>query len=160
MNYVLVKDRVWGKGARQRVFPMTLALRLVAFSETLILVLSGLVSYFHFIGIDNPHFSYYGIGIGALTVVVIASFFQMGFYEFGSMQNPSRHIFKMLGALWIVFLIFLSLAFAFKVTGQISRMWVFSWFLSSALLLCLERNMTRSLFRRLAKEGKLSRRMI
>lgn len=160
MNYALVKDRILDSRTRTRVFPMTLALRVLALGEAVMLTGTGLILYWVYVGFDLGHFYLYGSVTVALSAIVITAFFQSGLYEFGVVSKPSRHLYKMLGIVGMVFLVFLSLAFAFKVSGQVSRVWVFSWFLTSIFFICFERKFVKSLFYKLAQTGQLSRRII
>jgi Undecaprenyl-phosphate glucose phosphotransferase len=132
----------------------------MALVELLILMGTSLILLNSRLGLDFESFSLYGYSALGLSFVAIIAFYQMGFYEFGAVSDLSRSNCKIVGVLSIIFLLFLSLLFALKVSEQISRFWVFSWFLSSALLICLERHLSRRLFNRLAQTGQLSRRII
>ena len=139
---------------------MSLALRFLALGEVFMLAGAGLLIYWAYLGFDLVNFHLYGSVTVILSAVVVTAFFHSGLYEFGAVSKPSRHYYKMLGIIGVVFLLFLSLAFAFKVSEQVSRVWVFSWFLGSTALIYLERHLVKSLFFKLAQTGQLSRRII
>ena len=160
MDTTLPKDGILDNRIKTRIFPLSLALRLLALGEALMLTGTGLLIYWIYVGFDFSHLYLYGSVTVALTAVVVTAFFQSGFYEFDAVSKPSRHIYKMLGIIGVVFLVFLSLAFALKVSGQISRVWVFSWFLATSFLICVERYLIKSLFYKMAQTGQLSRRII
>ncbi len=160
MDTTLAKDGILDNRIKTRIFPLSLALRLLALGEALMLTGTGLLIYWIYVGFDFSHLYLYGSVTVALTAVVVTAFFQSGFYEFDAVSKPSRHIYKMLGIIGVVFLVFLSLAFALKVSGQISRVWVFSWFLATSFLICVERSLIKSLFYKMAQTGQLSRRII
>jgi Undecaprenyl-phosphate glucose phosphotransferase len=160
VNSTLAKQQLLNSHIKTRVFPLNLALRLLALGEALILIGTGLLFYWTYVGFDVPTFRSYGLVTLALTVVVVAAFFQSGYYEFDIVSKPSAYIFKILGSFWVVFLVFLSLAFALKVSDQISRVWVFSWFITNSLFLYIERYLIKSLFYKMAQTGRISRRII
>ena len=139
---------------------MSLALRFLSLIETLILAGSGLLIYWLYVDLDLNNFFLYGSVTVVLCAVVVSAFFQSGFYKFDVVSKPHLHIYKMLGIIGLVFLVFVSLAFAFKVSEDFSRVWVFSWFLIASLLIIIERNIIKSLFYKMAKTGQLSRRII
>ncbi len=156
----IAKERILDNRVKTRIFPLSLALRFLALGEALMLTGTGLLIYCIYVGFDFSHLYLYGSVTVALTAIVVMAFFQSGFYEFDAVSKPSRHIYKMLGIIGVVFLVFLSLAFALKVSGQISRVWVFSWFLATSFLICVERSLIKSLFYKMAQTGQLSRRII
>lgn len=162
MNTTLTKDQILNsnKRVRARIFPMSLALRFLSLGEALLLTITGLLIYLAYTDFDIGHFYLYGSVTVALSAVVVTAFFHSGFYEFDAVSKPSLHIYKMLGIMGVVFLVFLSVAFAFKVSEQISRVWVFSWFMATSLLICVERNLVKLLFYKMAQTGQLSRRIV
>jgi Undecaprenyl-phosphate glucose phosphotransferase len=160
VNSTIAKNRILDKRIKIRILPMSLALRFLALSETLILAGTGMLIYWIYVGFEFSSFYFYSSVTVALSIVVVTAFFESGYYEFEAVSKPTRHIFKMLGIIGLVFLVFLSLAFAFKVSGQVSRVWVFSWFLVSSFLICVGRGLTKSLFYKMAQTGQLSRRIV
>lgn len=160
MNYVLAKNRSLNLRGETRIFPITWVLGIVALVEALILTGTGLLIYWIYLGNNIVQLPLYSLTIAALSVVVVGTFYQSGFYQFETVSKPSRYIYKILALLGLIFLIFLSTTFALKISEHFSRVWVFSWFLSSTLLICLERNLIKPLFYRFAQSGQLSRRMI
>ena len=91
---------------------------------------------------------------------MVLAFYQAGLYDVGSMCSPLGQIHKVVGILVVTLLSYLALAFALKVSGQFSRVWFFSWFLSSAFLIFLERELWRFLFARWGRTGRLSRKIV
>jgi Undecaprenyl-phosphate glucose phosphotransferase len=160
VNTTVAKNRILDNRIKPRILPMSLALRFLALIETLILAGTGLLIYWIYVGFEFSSFYFYSSVTVALSIVVVTAFFESGYYEFEAVSKPSCNIFKMLGIIGLVFLVFLSLAFAFKISGQISRVWVFSWFLIASFLICVERGLTKSLFYKMAQTGKLSRRIV
>ena len=137
-----------------------MALRFLALGEALLLTSSGFLIYLAYVGFDSSDFHLYGLVTLALSTSVVTIYFQSDLYEFDVVSKPSSHIYKILVIIGIVFLVFLSLAFALKISEQISRVWVFSWFLVASFLICIERYLIKSLFYKMAKTGQISRRII
>ena len=160
MNSTLAKNRILDSRINTRIFPLNLALRFLALGEALILSGTGFLIYWLYVGIDALTLYRYGLVILTLTSFVITAFFHLGFYEFEPVSKPSRHTHKIIGTIGLTFLVFLSLAFALKISDQISRVWVFSWFLTTVILIYIERNLVKSIFYQMAKRGQLSRRII
>ena len=160
MNLAVTKELKLKNHLKNQVFPMSLALRFLALIETLILAGSGLLIYWLYVDLDLNNLFLYGSVTVVLCAVVVSAFFQSGFYKFDVVSKPHLHIYKMLGIIGLVFLVFVSLAFAFKVSEDFSRVWVFSWFLIASLFIIIERNIIKSLFYKMAKTGQLSRRII
>ena len=160
VNTTLTREQILKTRVKTRVFPLNLSLRLLALGEFLILTGTGFLIYWAYVGFDTSTFQNYGLVTLSLSTVLIATYFQSGYYEFDVVSKPSAYIFKMLGALWVVFLVFISLAFAFKFSSQISRVWVFSWLLTNSFLICFERYLVRSLFYKIAQTGRISRRIV
>jgi len=159
MNTLTI-NRTLDKPIKTKVFPINLALRSLALTEALALAGTGLVIYWAYLGFDVSNFHHYGFMTLVLTVLLVTMFFQLGFYKFEVVSKPSRHIYKILGTIGVVFLVCLSLAFALKMSEQISRVWFFSWFVASYFFIYIERNLIKSLFYKMAQTGQLSRRII
>jgi Undecaprenyl-phosphate glucose phosphotransferase len=160
VNLAVTKELKIKNQQDNQIFPITLALRLLALCESIMLIGSGICIYWLYVNLGLSNFLLYGSVTVAICAVVISAFFQSGFYKFDVVSKPHLHIYKMLGIIGLVFLVFVSLAFAFKVSEDFSRVWVFSWFLVSSLLIIIERNIVKSLFYKMARTGRLSRRII
>ncbi len=133
---------------------------LVAFVDGLILLATGGTIYFYYIGWGNPTFWFYALGLVGCSTIVVAAFNQAGLYGIGLLCNPKDSLYKIFQILGITFLVFLAVAFALKISEQFSRVWVFSWFLSSFLLLVMERNIFCQFLGRWADAGWFSRKII
>lgn len=156
----LAKNRILDKQIKTQIVPLSMALRLLALGEALMLTGAGLLFYFTYVGFDFSHFYLYCSVTVFLSAIIVTAFFHSGFYEFDVILKPSSHIYKILGTIGIVFLVLLSLAFALKISAQISRVWVFSWFVTSYFIIYIERNLIKSLVHKMAQTGQLSRRLI
>lgn len=93
------------------------------------------------------------------SLAVVAAFYEKELYSFNSICNPVGQIQAILKVVTLAFLSFLALAFAFKVSDDLSRVWVFSWYGAAVFLILIERSLCRVLFFNWAKEGLFSRKI-
>ena len=141
-------------------FSLNWASGLIALSEILILLAAGETICIYRFGWVAAGSWQYVSAVFALSTTVVLAFYQAGLYDVGSICNPMGKIHKILGILLVTFLSFLALAFALKISSQFSRVWVFSWFLSSVTLIFLERELWRFFFGQWARTGRLSRKIV
>jgi len=141
-------------------YSLNVASGLVALADEFILLATGGAIYWYYLGGGGASFGFYTFPIIALSIAVVAAFNYARLYDVDSICNPLGHFPKALGILAVTFLVFLTLAFALKVSAEFSRVWVFSWFLSSASLIFLGRILGHSLFLRWARAGRFSRKMV
>lgn len=140
-------------------FSLNIGSGLVAFFDGVTLVGTGVFIYLFYVGWHFPILDEYSLAIVLVTAVVILIFFQADLYRFSSICNPISHFQKILGIWALAFMVFLAIGFAFKISDQFSRVWCFSWFLSSAFLICLERYFLAFLIRRWASAGRFTQRI-
>jgi len=140
-------------------YSLNVASGLVALAEGFILLATGSAIYWYYLGGD-ANFDLYTLAIITPSIAVVAAFYQARLYDVDSICNPFGHFPKALGILAVTFLVFLALAFALKISTEFSRVWVFSWFLSSASLIFLGRLLSRSLLWQWARAGRLSRKIV
>ena len=132
---------------------------LVALSDALVLLASGAVIYWYYSGVGTSSPENYTLATVLASLVVVGVFHQAGLYRIASLCNPRGNFHKVLGIWTITFLVFLAIGFALKISEQFSRVWCFSWFLSSALLICIERYVFSFLVKRWMRDGRFSQRI-
>ena len=81
-------------------------------------------------------------------------------YDFRTIMNPLRSAATIVAVCGLVFMVLLALAFAFKISSAISRLWAFSWMLSLVLLILTFRAIAATVTRRLAEAGRIGRRIM
>jgi hypothetical protein len=81
-------------------------------------------------------------------------------YDFRTIMNPLRSAATIVAVCGLVFMVLLALAFAFKISSAISRLWAFSWMLSLVLLILTFRAIAGTVTRRLAEAGRIGRRIM
>ena len=153
------KKQVLRQSIECKSYSLNWASGLIALSETLILLGIGGAICLFYLGWESAGNWFYVLAIIALSLGVILAFYHAGLYDIDSISNPLGQIHKILGILVVTFLSFLALAFALKISSQFSRVWVFSWFLSSAFLIFVERELWRCLLGRWASTGRLSQKI-
>ncbi len=141
-------------------YSLNMASGLAVLADLLALLVTGGAIYLYYLGGDGASQELYIFAILAPSITVVAIFHQARLYDVESICNPMGQIPKILGILAVTFLVFLALAFALKVSTELSRVWVFSWFLSSAFLICLVKILGHFIFLRWARAGQLSRKIV
>jgi Undecaprenyl-phosphate glucose phosphotransferase len=152
-------EKVLLSESREKVFSKELVSSLATFLDFLNLLVSGFFIYWYYVGWDNASLYYYSFGIISLSTVVVFTFHKVGLYEITSFFNPKAYFLKILGVLITTLVLFLSLAFALKISDQFSRVWVFSWFIISFPLIVSGREIFSYLFRQFVKTGKITRKI-
>jgi hypothetical protein len=127
--------------AERKSYSMNMASSLVAVSDALILLATGFLICWYYVGMDSPTFGYYPLAIVLVTIPVILTFSKANIYSISTIFNPGIHIHKILGIWAFIFMVFLAISFSLKVSEQFSRVWCFSWFFSSAFLALSKRNL-------------------
>ena len=141
-------------------YSLGLASGVVALADELILLITGSAIYSYYIGWgSSPHW-FYTLAIIVISISVIASINQARLYEVDSICSPNGEFHKVLGRLSVTFLIFIAVAFALKISDDFSRLCAFSWFLSSAFLICLARVFFQYTLLRLARGGCVTRNIV
>jgi Undecaprenyl-phosphate glucose phosphotransferase len=154
------KKQVLTQSIERKSYSLNWASGLIALSETLILLgVGGAICLFYNGWVATANW-FYILAIIAPSLGVVLAFYHAGLYDINSISNPLGQIHKILGILVVTFLSFLAIAFALKVSSQFSRVWFFSWFLSSAFLIFVERELWRLLLGRWASTGRLSRKIV
>lgn len=154
-------DHQFLSGAAEcKSYSLNMASGLVALADEVVLLATGGAIYWFYIVGGGASSGFYIFAIIAPSITVVAAVNQARLYDVDSICNPLGHFPKVLGILALTFLVFLTLAFALKVSAEFSRVWVFSWFLSSASLIFLERILGHYLFWRCARTGQLSRKIV
>lgn len=143
-------------------YSLNMASGLVGVVDLLILLASGVAiySYYVAVGWDHINSGLYILAMIIPSLATVAAFKQAGLYDVGAICNPINQLHKIIGILALIFLLFLALAFALKISDVFSRVWTFSWFISSAVLLCVTRTLWQVPLGRWAESGQIARRIV
>jgi Undecaprenyl-phosphate glucose phosphotransferase len=109
--------------------------------------------------IDGFNWDYIAAILG-MTATAVVCFQAADIYEVQVFRGTLRQMTRMISAWSFVFLLFIGASFLAKLGGEISRLWLSSFFFVGLAGLIAERLILRSLVRRWAREGRLDRRTI
>ncbi len=129
--------------------------------DAALILLPGLVIYILYVYPDEPHTgSQYLVTILAATILAGMIFHRLGVYWGGFLFTRGLRIDRMLMALVAAFALLLSVAFALKISDFYSRVWLVSWFISSAVALSAARLTFGHRIARLAQRGRFANRTV
>ena len=106
--------------------------------DLLMLFLPAVMIYSLYVGWDVLSSAYLAIAWAA-SIVTVTIFYLADLYRLDAIARPARHLRSILMILSLVFLVFIAFLFALKQSAMLSRVWVFSWFLSSTSFVILGR---------------------
>jgi Undecaprenyl-phosphate glucose phosphotransferase len=130
---------------------------LIALSDGLLIFITGLCLYLIYPGWAAGLTSNY---LGATLISVcftLLVFYFARLYEINPRSQHNRLIRKLIVVYTITFLVLISFTFALKNAHDYSRIWAFSWYLSSLLLITQERYLFNRLIGKLSSNGRLTR---
>jgi Undecaprenyl-phosphate glucose phosphotransferase len=128
--------------------------------DIMFLSVSSLVVWSLYIGIEAPTTIDRYVAATALgTSLAVVIQYLNGQYMQSRLVSLKRQVPRML--LWwgVTLTLMVQLAFALKVTEQFSRVWLFSWFFSGAVLMILSRIATARLLEKFAAAGYVGERI-
>ena len=118
---------------------------------------TGLVIYLLYVDWGGERLPLYLSMMALSTFFTLTAFYFAGMYDFEPAAPPPRQTMKILVLCTFAFLTMAALIFALKVSGEISRVWAFSWFFSAILLIGLERRAIHVLVRKWPGAGQFAR---
>ena len=133
--------------------------QLVGVGDGLIIALVSTSLYFGYVGWGSETFPIY---LAAMLVDVILTLSLLHFadlYRLQSIVTTNRQFYKVIGVCAVAFFTLVSLAFALKISGAFSRVWVFSCFLTATTLICLFRSVCAYSIKELGRAGSLTRNL-
>lgn len=106
---------------------------------------------------EIPH-NYTG-AICVYSLVCVLLFERFGYYSFDRLVAWPRKMFHLGALMAITFALLVALAFAFKISEDFSRVWAFSTFIVSTLVITISRGLLLSVLRRCSLSGRLQRNL-
>jgi Undecaprenyl-phosphate glucose phosphotransferase len=126
-------------------------------------VLLGLVGIALYLGYMVPlagfHWEYVAAIFGMAAAAVVC-FQAADIYEVQVFRGQLRQMTLMISSWSLVFLLFIGVSFLFKLGGEVSRLWLSSFFFVGIAVLIAERLALRAMVRAWARDGRLDRRTI
>lgn len=129
--------------------------------DVALIFLLGLTVHFFYVYPQMPHTSsQYLVTLIIATIIAGLIFNWLGLYSSDVVFTKGLRAGRMLSALAVSFALFLAIAFALKVSDFYSRVWLTSWFLSSAAALTIGRFCLGYQIEQLARRGRFANRTI
>lgn len=133
---------------------------LVRLVEFVLIASVGIVVYLGYVARqDGVHWGYIAAILG-MTVAALIAFHAADLYEVQVFRRTLSQITRLISTWTFVFLLFIGASFFAKLGGEVSRVWLSSFFLLGLAVLIVERLILRNLVRHWAREGRLDRRTI
>ena len=102
----------------------------------------------------------YVAGIVAMSAVAVVCFQAADIYHLHMFRGQLKQLTRMVSAWAFVFLLFIGVTFFAKLGGEVSRVWLSSFFIVGLVALVAQRGVLRMLVRRWAHQGRLARRTV
>jgi Undecaprenyl-phosphate glucose phosphotransferase len=102
----------------------------------------------------------YVAAIVGMSVTAVVCFQAADIYQVQVFRGQLRQMTRMISSWTFVFLLFIGASFAVKLTSEISRLWLSSFYFVGLAALIAERLLLRTLVRGWARQGRLDRRTI
>ncbi len=159
-NIVILSDKAKEIIAQpvEKNYSSAIIVGLVQFFEALFLGIIGLLIFYFYV-VDSS-FGFY------LAVIIIASLFANILFNIslthsiGAYRNFLRQIGRVLACWAFVIVSILIVAFLLKITDDVSRVWLVSWFVLGSIFLIFYRFAIKTLVQKWTKAGKLKRRTV
>lgn len=127
----------------------------IALADALIIFLGGILLFYVHPELKQTALIQYLPVIELATASVVLTFYFADLYSNDVKRYYKSSVPKIILLCSFIFLALIMVIFAFKVSDQFSRIWIFSWYLFNTVFICLEREWFRSLLKRSHQEGKL-----
>ncbi len=144
-------------GRRGAAFSPRIVAGLVAMADGALLFGSGLAIYLLYVGWGGERLPIYLSFLTLNTALVLSAFYAARLYRFEALTRPARQLGRIAMLCAAAFMTMAALAFALKISAELSRLWAFSWYLAATLLIVLARAAFHALLRRGARAGLLTR---
>ncbi|KIZ37863.1 MULTISPECIES: undecaprenyl-phosphate glucose phosphotransferase [Rhodopseudomonas] len=133
---------------------------LVRLADAVLIALIGVSVYLAYVA-RNEGFNWnYIAAIFGMTATALVCFEAADIYQVQVFRGTLRQMTRMISAWSFVFLLFIGASFLAKLGGEISRIWLSSFFIVGLAALICERMVLRGMVRRWGREGRLDRRTI
>jgi Undecaprenyl-phosphate glucose phosphotransferase len=132
----------------------------VRVADFFLVSLVGIALYFGYVvRLSGFHWEYVAAILG-MTATAVVCFQAADIYEVQVFRGQLRQMTRMISSWAFVFLLFIGASFFAKLGGEVSRLWLSSFFFVGLAVLIAERLFLRSMVRAWARQGRLDRRTI
>jgi Undecaprenyl-phosphate glucose phosphotransferase len=144
---------------RRAYSPIVIA-GVVRIADFLLLAFIGVTLYFSYVvRLDDFRWGYIAAIFGVAATAIVC-FQAADIYQVQIFRGQLRQMTRMISSWAFVFLLFIGVSFFAKFGGDVSRLWLASFFVVGLAALVASRVFLRSLVRGWAREGRLDRRTI
>ena len=133
------------------------AVRIVDF---VLLSIVGIAIYLAYVVRLNGFNWEYVAAIFGMSATAVICFQASDIYEVQVFRGQLRQMTRMISSWTFVFLLFIGASFFAKLGGEVSRLWLSSFFFVGLAVLIAERLLLRAMVRGWARDGRLDRRTI
>jgi len=130
---------------------------LIGVCDAVVIFGTGVTIFALYLGWYHGNSSIYLTSILVNTALILIVFYFTGLYNIGAIKRPQQQWGKILAIPIVIFLSLLGMAFALKISDQVSRVWAFSSLVIGIPLICVVRLFAFYLIRHWAKSGYLTR---
>ena len=149
-----------GQRVARGSIPLSLLLTVLPLADFLLIAASGFFFYLTYVGYSQAGIGPYMLTVFALAAITVFIQRSRGTYNTTMFIESFWQAKTILAVTTATFGGFVVIAFALKVTEEFSRVWVFSWYLSSIGLLFWRVGLTRLLTYQLAASGRMGRSIV
>jgi len=133
---------------------------LVRLTDFVLIAAVGIALYLGYVARrDGLQWEYIAAILG-MTITAVISFQAADLYEVQVFRGTLKQVTRMISAWTLVFLLFIGASFLAKLGGEVSRLWLSSFYLLGLAVLIAERLVLRNMVRHWARQGRLDRRTI
>jgi len=152
-------DRLAAEPVGPAYSPVVLA-GLVRAAEFLLLVLTAALIHRLYVAGQVGYEPSYFILTPAVAALAILAFQSLHTYSLTAFRQPAVQLLRLAGGWTFAFLVVFAALFFLKLEGVVSRVWVASWFLVGLGALAIDRALLARMTFRMAKTGRLARRVV
>jgi Undecaprenyl-phosphate glucose phosphotransferase len=132
----------------------------VRLADFLLLTVAGILVYFAYVVPQRGFGWEYPGAILAVAAAAVICFQAADIYQVQLFRGQLRQMSRMISSWSFVFLLFIGISFFAKLGGEVSRVWLGTFFFLGLVVLVAQRIALRAIVRRWGREGRLDRRTI
>lgn len=147
-------------GPRSNEFTAGLLSGAVVTSDAAGIVLGGLSAQFLWLDGATADMTRQWFALGLFAVVAILSLKAAGLYQFAAIVDPKRQVFRVVVSLTAIFFLLVAAALVFEVSEDFSGRFAAGWIAITIVLVVSGRLLFAAYVRRMARTGRLGRRIL
>lgn len=133
---------------------------LIVLLDLFVIMAAGLLLYILYVGWTPHKYPAYFLMTAAGATLTVAVFYMSGLYQLSAVVKPVTVLRKIMAICTVVFLAQVVFLFGAKVSAELSRVWIFSWFITNIVLIMCARFLAAHLVVSEVEKGGLSNNLI